>query len=356
MRRRTIKLLPEPEKRTLLEMYRNHPKSRMRERAHIVLLSNQGRDMKEICSIVFRSENTVSIWLSAYENMGFLGLYDEPIPGRPSQLGKEQQEQIAVWLDDSPRKEGYQQSNWTLRLIRHHLLQKFGIRFSLTRVWEMIHELGFTLIRPRHISIVPTKEQIDQALNQIAHYLEKAISGEIRFFYLDESTATMWSTLSYVWARKGTRPEIPMADDHGRVYVFSAADPLSGKVHYRIAPSPNKEAVLAFLKQMRKRYPTDRLVFILDNHKPHKAHIVTQFVEADGNMKLEHLPSYTSFKCNAIERLFKWFRRAVTHNQFFEDITDLKSAIRAFFRSVANQPKKIISLLRLNLNSFPKIL
>ena len=47
--------------------------------------------------------------------------------------------------------------------------------------------------------------------------------------------------------------------------------------------------------------------------------------------------SYTSFKCNPIERLFKWFRRVVTHNQFFESISDLKSAIRAFFRSVANR-------------------
>ncbi len=74
MRKRTIKSLPEQQKQTLLEMYRHHPKSRMRERAHMVLLSNQGRDMKEVCSIVFRSENTVSTWLKSYENMGFLGL------------------------------------------------------------------------------------------------------------------------------------------------------------------------------------------------------------------------------------------------------------------------------------------
>jgi transposase len=200
------------------------------------------------------------------------------------------------------------------------------------------------------------------------HYLEKANSGEMRFFYLDETPATMWSTVSYVWARKGTRPEIPMADDHGRLYVFSAADPLRGKVHYRIAPSSSKEHVVEFLKQMRSRYPSDKLVFRLDNHKPHKAHIVNKFVEEDGNMQLEHLPRYTSFKCNPIERLFKWFRRVVTHyspfaqaffkslNQFFRNISDLKSAIRAFFRSVVNQPKKVISLLRLNLNSFPKIL
>jgi transposase len=108
------------------------------------------------------------------------------------------------------------------------------------------------------------------------------------------------------------------------MYVFSAADPLNGKVHYRIAPSNHKEDVVDFLKQMRSRYPVDNLVFRLDNHKSHKAHIVTQFAEDDGNMKLEHLNRYTSLKCNPIERLFKWFRRVVTHNQFFESITALK--------------------------------
>jgi transposase len=285
--------------------------------------------------------------------MGFLGLYDGDIPGRPPRLNQEQQEQIGTWLDDSPRKEGYQQSNWTLKVVRHHVQHEFGTRFGLSRIWEMVHTLGFTLIRPRHKTIVPTQEQIDQANKTTFHYLEKANTGDVRFFYLDETPATMWSTLSYVWARKGTRPEIPMADDHGRVCVFSAADPLCGKVHYRIAPSSSKQHVVAFLKQMRSRYPGHELVFRLDNHKPHKAHIVTQFVEEDGNMQLEPLPSYTSFKCNPIERLFKWFRRVVTHNQFFESISDLKSAIRAFFRSVANQPRKVVSLLRLNLNSFP---
>jgi transposase len=309
--------------------------------------------MKEICSIVYRSENTVATWLNAYEEKGFLGLYDELIPGRPPNLNQDQQEEIGSWLDNSPREEGYQQSNWTLKLVNHHVLQKFGQCFSLSRIWEIVRGQGFTLIRPRHKTIVPTLEEIVETNKKTFYYLEKARLGEIRFFYLDETLATMWSTLSYVWARKGTRPEIPMADNHGRVYVFSAADPLCGKVHYRIAPSNHKEDMVDFLKQMRSRYPADKLVLRIDNHKSHKAHIVTQFAEDDGNMKLELINRYTSFKCNPIERLFKWFRRVVTHNQFFRSIADLKSAIRAFFRSVDRQPKRVISLLRLNLNSFP---
>jgi hypothetical protein len=76
----------------------------------------------------------------------------------------------------------------------------------------------------------------------------------------------------------------------------------------------------------------------------------------NGNIELDYLPRYTSLKCNPIERLFKWFRRVVTHNEFFENIIELKNAIRAFFRSAVNLPKRVVSLLQLNPNSFPKIL
>ena len=86
MEKRTIRPLTEAEKHTLIDMYRNHPKKRMRERAHIILLSSQGRSIREICSLIYRSEKTVASWLNAYENEGSLGLYDAPIPGRPSKV------------------------------------------------------------------------------------------------------------------------------------------------------------------------------------------------------------------------------------------------------------------------------
>ncbi len=151
-----------------------------------------------------------------------------------------------------------------------------------------------------------------------------------------------------------------MGDDHRRFSVITAADPIGGKVHYRILPTVNQVAVVAFLAQMRRRYPSDELVFILDRARPHTAKSVEQFAEADGKILLEYLPRYTSLHCNPIERLFKWFRRVVTHNQYFEDLAQLKAAVQAFFRSVANLPNRVISLMNINeiqnLKSLPKSL
>jgi transposase len=255
-------------------------------------------------------------------------------------------------MEHSPRNEDYQHSNWTLKLILHHVSKLFHKQFSLTRIWQIIRRLGFVTIRPRHGSIAPSTEKMIKAAKCIMRLLKKAQEGRFRLFYLDETIATMWATLCKVWASKGTRPEIPMGDDHESSVVFSAADPIHGRVHYRISDSPsNQSKVVAFLRQMRRRYPKERLLFILDNARPHIAGSVRKFAQADGNMYLVYLPKYASLKLNPIERLFKWFRRVVTHNYYFENSQQLKQAIRAFFRLVSNSPKRLITLLSQDRNS-----
>jgi len=352
MNQRMLDSLPVEQETTIREMFQNHPKRRLRERALMIILSSKGLCVKQIADILKLSVDTVSDWLSAYEAKGFLGLYDQPIPGRPPRLTKQQEQQIEQWLEHSPRDEGYQHSNWTLKLLLHHVNKVFHKQFSLTRIWQIIRRLGFVTICPRHHSIVPSEEKMIKAAKCIVRLLKKAQEGHFRLFYLDETNATMWATLSRVWARKGTRPEIPMGDDHESFVVFSAADPIHGRVHYRISDSPvNQNKVVEFLKQMRQRYPKDRLLFIIDNARPHIAQSVRKFAQADGNMYLIYLPKYSSLKLNPIERLFKWFRRVVTHNYYFEDSEQLKQAIRAFFRLVSNSPKRLISLLSQDRNS-----
>jgi transposase len=352
MNQRVLDSLSVEQETTIREMFQNHPKRRLRERALIVILSSKGLCVKQIADILKLSVDTVSDWLSAYEAKGFLGLYDQPIPGRPPRLTKQQEQQMERWLDHSPRDEGYQHSNWTLKLLLHHVNKVFHKQFSLRRIGQIVRKLGFVLIRPRHRSIVPSEEKIIKAAKCIMRLLKKAQEGRFRLFYLDETIATMWATLSKVWARKGTRPEVPMADNHKRFVVFSAADPVNGRVHYRISSnSSNQNKVIAFLKQMRQHYPKERLLFILDNARPHIAQSVRKFAQADGNMYLVYLPKYASLKLNAIERLFKWFRRVVTHNCYFENSEQLKQAIRAFFRLVSNSPKRLITLLSQDRNS-----
>jgi len=98
MNQRTLSDITKEQKITVQEMLQNHHKKRLRQRALMVILSSKRLNVKHIADILRCSENTVSKWLNAYEEHGFLGLYDQPIPGRPPKLSKEEEQQLEKWL------------------------------------------------------------------------------------------------------------------------------------------------------------------------------------------------------------------------------------------------------------------
>lgn len=148
MREYTIESLSDEERKELKDLYEHSSKDRVKKRAHMVLLSDMGYNLKEIARIVMVSPKTAATQVHAYEEEGIEGLYDEEIPGRPSSLDEEQEEQIDEWLKGSPREEGYNQSNWTMRLLAYHINKEFGIDLSEERVKNLPMIGGFVLSSP----------------------------------------------------------------------------------------------------------------------------------------------------------------------------------------------------------------
>lgn len=59
---------------------------RVRDRAHALLLSSQGKKIKELALIFNVDRDTISSWFDRWESNGFDGLEDAPHPGRPPKL------------------------------------------------------------------------------------------------------------------------------------------------------------------------------------------------------------------------------------------------------------------------------
>jgi len=142
--------LSQNEKQTLEQMYNFATKRRLRQRAHMVLVSNEGYCQKQVAAIVRVSYETARRCIHGYSVYGIAALYDEEKSGRPSQLTDTQHKQMDIWLSQCPRELGYNQSNWTARLMQYHLLKVFSVQLSNERVRQLIHQLGYSLVRPRH--------------------------------------------------------------------------------------------------------------------------------------------------------------------------------------------------------------
>ena len=335
--------LPKDEEDTLEQMYQHHPKRRCRQRAHMVLLSAAGYPQKEIASIVRETPKTVAKYLKRYRKHGFLGLYDAPIPGRPPKITGDIQNYIDGSLGMSPRHHGYNISTWTVSLMAHHVWTHFGVAVCVETIRLWFLRLGYSLIFPRYLLLEANEKEVRKAAQDIEALMERARHGEIVLIFMDEATFKMVPTLTRIWAKKGSKPEIPTYDDKRKVVITGGTNPATGKTHFRLSTNASKEAALAFLKQMRRCYPDADIVILLDGAPSHKSIIVKEYVNQDKKMHLKPLPKYAP-KLNDQEGIWKWFRKRVSHNFLFDGPKELSKAIRDGYRYLQGYPELVISL------------
>lgn len=76
--------LTETEIKSLRERWETNESSRIRNRAHALLLSNTGLDIETFCNIFFINRNTIGRWFNSLEEKGLSGLSDAAKSGRGS--------------------------------------------------------------------------------------------------------------------------------------------------------------------------------------------------------------------------------------------------------------------------------
>lgn len=75
-----------------------------RARAHAVLLSAQGYRLEQLAEIFDRNRDTVSTWLTNWEEYAFDGLNDEERSGRPRKTTAKEDRQILRTVEKHPQQ------------------------------------------------------------------------------------------------------------------------------------------------------------------------------------------------------------------------------------------------------------
>lgn len=86
-----VSVLTPAQEKELEALYKDGETVRVRRRSHLVLLSNKGKSIKELCNIFGLHRDTVSDTIENYEKLGIKGLFDKPRSGRPLALTEEEE-------------------------------------------------------------------------------------------------------------------------------------------------------------------------------------------------------------------------------------------------------------------------
>ena len=152
----------------LPRMLRIHPKTRGRlirlykeaerdgayrvaKRLQAVVLNSEGRSSGAIAGILKAPRSKVSEWLSVYEAHGEEGLLEGHRSGRPRRLTAAQQQQLADIIESGPVAHGLDSGIWTSPMIARVIEEEFGIAYHPGHVRKLLHEMEFSVQRPRRV-------------------------------------------------------------------------------------------------------------------------------------------------------------------------------------------------------------
>ncbi len=137
--------------------YREEEDPDVRERMLLVLrVKGDGVNPSKVSRELHRTKPWASKWLKRFQIKGVDGLRTMPRSGRPPKLSAEVVQSIRRELSES-------RQGWKTRQVYDLIVERSGVRFHYTRVYQLLHEWGFNLKVPRkrHVKTASKEEKED---------------------------------------------------------------------------------------------------------------------------------------------------------------------------------------------------
>jgi putative transposase len=120
----------------------------LRLRTQMVLLTHQGRSVREIAQIVCRSQDTVLRQLNRFVRGGLTALRRRKAPGAAPTITPEWEAELLRVVELDPHSLGVPAATWTTTLLAEYLARVTGISVSEETVRLRLHANGYVCKRP----------------------------------------------------------------------------------------------------------------------------------------------------------------------------------------------------------------
>ena len=154
----------------------------------------------------------------------------------------------------------------------------------------------------------------------------------------------------YLWQIKGRKGTKQVCSNTGRrrLNILGAIDMVTlDIVPFITEENCNKETIKVFLNEVKKSYPkAEKTTIFLDNARYQRNYEVQEYAEKLG-ITLEFMPPYSPNLC-LIERIWKFFKKKIIKNRYYETWEEFYDFICTFFQNWDMHKPELESLLSLN--------
>jgi transposase len=319
--------------RAELRQWARQAVGRVSERAHFVLLSDQGHSPPEIGRLMGYDAATVRTWLKAYEGHGCVGLDDAPRSGRPMQE-PDLTAIVQAQASQSPRTFGYLQACWTVALLVLHLCERLRIVVGPATLRRALHAARFAWKRPK---LAPAHRPDPHAAEKQAKLAEILGDSEATLVAADEADVHLLAVVRSMWQRIREQKHVPTPGQNAKRGVFGGLNLRTGEWFYHITERKRSVEFIAFLTALLTAYPVGTIYVIVDNASIHTSQAVKHWVATQTRLQLVYLPTYSGHQLNPVEKVWWDLKDEIAANRCFKSLTEVEQAIHRYFANFTRQ-------------------
>jgi transposase len=264
-------------------------------RAHVIILSFEGRQIKDITKICRISRFAVSRVINRWEENGFRGLFDNPRSGRTRSLTAEDEELIHKMVEEDPR---------SVKKIISVLEDQRGKKVSRSTVKRAIKKKRVWKRIRKSLKSKRDEEHFRRTKDRINSLEQRRLKGEIDIFYFDEAGFDLTPCVPYAWQPKNEYIEVPPAKSQ-RLNTLAFMDKENACTPYVFECNINADVVISCFDNFSETI-TKKTFVILDNAPVHKSKkFLSRLPEwSKKRLYLKFLPKYSP-ELNLIEILWR---------------------------------------------------
>ena len=326
-----------------LEQVRRQAVGRVSQRAHMVLLSLQGRTVREIAGIFGCGEEVVRLWLHRFVQRGerpvVEALDDRPRSGRPPK------DPLAGHIIDArvgqcPQNFGLLATGWTVALLAVHLATALPLVLAPSTIRGYLHRLGWRWRRPQltltnlqrqWLRRDPTRLRKLARLKRVLHWAQ-TMPDLLHLVFVDETDLCLLPVVRACWQKPGRRLRIPtLGVANPKRTLFGALDVHTGHWCYHVGDGRTSAHFATLLDDLAAAYPTGVVVIALDSAPAHTAKRITRWLAAHPRFRLLWLPKYTAHEVNPVEHIWGHLKTTVAANRYYGQIERLVEATQRYF-------------------------
>lgn len=331
----TVKFVSADETKILESHYRKASSRLIRERAHAILLSAEGRSVPDISTILRRTEKTIRSWIAGFNAARLSSIFTRYADNaNASKLTHEQREEIKQVLQQSPSESGLPREFWTIEGIKSYLKAKFGIVYESDRSYHYLLQfsnLSFKL--PSAFDIRRDDAFVEKRIHEIRHEIKPMLHDKDWEVLVSDEVRIVWeSEIRRAWLKKGEKTVLKVHRSNDYQSFIGMLNLKTGTPHLYQLAWQNQETIISALKLLLKRYPQKRICLIWDNAKWHKGKLIRQELSADKSLATIHMinfPPYAPDR-NPQEHVWRDAKDTIANT----DCNSFKETIRIFKKAV----------------------